>query len=95
MKHRQWIVAALIAALAAGLGGCAAAFRDKPLIGEPPQALRAVPAVRPAYPNVGDTPPPAFKPMTNEERAKAEAELADRRAKAAQERRQQIQQPAQ
>lgn len=77
------------------LGGCAAAFRDKPLIGEPAEAVRTAPAARPPYPSVGVTPESTTKPMTAQERAKLEAELVDRRAKAADERRKQIQQPSQ
>jgi hypothetical protein len=89
------VLAVAIAICGLTLGGCASAFRDKPLIGEPAEALRNAPPSRPPYPSVGVTPESTTKPMTAQERAKLEADLVDRRAKAADERRKQIQQPTQ
>ncbi|MCC7347625.1 MAG: hypothetical protein IT538_09540 [Variibacter sp.] len=89
--------ALLLAGCLAGclaLAGCAAALRDKPLIGEPEQALRSAPAQRPPYLDLNMPGARASTAMTQEERAKVEAELADRRAKAVEERRKQIQQPS-
>lgn len=85
---------ALLTVSCLALAGCAAAFRDKPLIGEPEQALRSAPAQRPAYLGLDMPSTRASTAMTPQERAKVEAELADRRAKAVEERRKQIQQPS-
>ena len=75
-------------ALAASLGGCVSTLGDlPPQLGGLPAGTPERPAQPPAYPAVHDMPPPRPNSvMTEEERKKAEADLAamrDRQEKAA------------
>jgi hypothetical protein len=87
------VVAARLALVLAGAGalaGCGSTLGGMPLIGEP-EEVPSAPAHRPAFPNVmesGST--RTTKPMTPEERAKLEADLATARSNAAPEMRQHI-----
>jgi hypothetical protein len=87
----KWF-AAVIPIVAAGfsLGGCSSTLRTMPLIGEP-SVVPAPPAEQPAYPPLaGPAGDPSRRPMTAQERARREAELAETRARAAEERRRKI-----
>jgi hypothetical protein len=84
--------AAATVGLAVLLAGCGSTIGSMPIIGEPPQTPPA-PAGEVKFPAVGVTPGRPVKAMTAEERAKVEAELTTARARAADERRQKINQP--
>ncbi len=73
----------LALALAAGLGGCASTVADlPPQLGGLPAGTPARPAEASAYPAVHDMPPPRPNTvLTEAERKKAEADLAELRAR--------------
>jgi hypothetical protein len=68
----------LVLALALGLGGCSSTFGDLPTqLGGMPADTPERSAAPPAYPAVHDMPPPRQNTvLTEEERKRAEAELA-------------------
>jgi hypothetical protein len=73
----------LALALAAGLAGCSSTLGDlPPQLGGLPAGTPERPAAASAYPAVHDMPPPRQDTvLTADERKKAEAELADLRAR--------------
>ncbi len=89
-RARGAIAVALALAALAALPGCGATLSRAPLLGEPEDAPRA-PAEPAEFPNVGAKVGPEHKPMTAEERARLQHELAVARDQAAAEKRRRIQ----
>lgn len=87
---RAAFAAALACAAALALSGCGATLSRAPLLGEPEDAPRA-PAEPAEFPNVGAKVGPEHKPMTVEEQARLQHELAVARDQAAAEKRRRIQ----
>jgi hypothetical protein len=89
-RGRAITVALMAAGLGVGFAGCSSTLRTMPLIGEP-SVVPAPPAEQPAYPPLaGPAADPSRRPMTPQERAKREAELAESRTRAVEERRRKI-----